>query len=60
MSFTIKCDKCGNESAIIESTHEIHHYKYWKSENDSLVFDWGSTESFIKCKKCENSIKQDS
>jgi ribosomal protein S27E len=60
MSFTIKCDKCGNEAKLTGSIHEVHHYKFWKSNNDTLDFNYESTtEHFIECKLCGNSIEQE-
>ena len=60
MSFTIKCDKCGNEAKLTESIHEQHHYKYWKSDNNTLGFNYDDNcEHFIECKLCKNSITQD-
>lgn len=59
MSFTIKCDNCGNEAKLTEAIHNDHHYKYWKSDNSSLDLQYDSDEHLIECKQCENSIGQD-
>jgi NAD-dependent dihydropyrimidine dehydrogenase PreA subunit len=59
MSFTIKCDKCGNEARLFEAIHEVHHYKYWKSDSSTLDFNYNSDEYCIECRLCKNSISQD-
>lgn len=62
MSFTIKCDKCGNEAKLTEAIHEVHRYKYWKSDNETLGFNYFPVYHeghLIECTKCNNLIKQD-